>query len=87
MSKLQITLTDDTKTFVEDEAAQARCTPDEFVQCVLEDLERSKQRRKLNAMLLVGYEQLRQGLGRVMNDADWKRLERRVEKKLARSKK
>src|SRR5207302_1636683 len=78
MSKLQITLTDSTKSFVEVQAAQARCTPDEFVEFLLTDAEKLMQRRKLNLSLEKAYRQLRQGLGRVYTEADWKRLEANI---------
>jgi hypothetical protein len=87
MSKLRITLTDGAKDFVEDQAARSECTPDQFVQLLLEDFEKSMQRHKLNDMLLAGYRQLRGGLGRVMTDAAWERLERRIDRKAARAKK
>jgi hypothetical protein len=86
MSKLRITLTDGAKHFVEDQAARSECTPDQFVQFLLEDCEKSMQRRKLNDMLLAGYRQLRRGLGRAMTDADWERLERRIDRRAARAK-
>ena len=82
MPALKITLTNGARIFVEDQAAQAQCTPDEYVQYLLEDLEKSVQRRKLNDMLLDGYRELRKGHGRILTDADWQRLERRIERRV-----
>ena len=87
MPTLKITLTNGAKTFVEDQAAHAECTPDQYVQYLLEDLEKSMQRRKLNDMLLDGYRQLRKGQGRIMTDADWQQLERRIERRSQRARK
>ena len=81
MAALRIKLTEPVKTFVEVNAAQAGCSPDDFVQCILEDFEVATEKRRLNQMLLEGYEQLRQGRGRVMRDKDWQRLEQRIGKK------
>jgi len=87
MSKLQINLTASTKAFVECQAAQARCTPDEFVEFLLIDAEKVMQRRNLNSSLERAYRQLRRGLGRVYTEADWKRLEANIDKKFKRPRK
>lgn len=87
MSALRIKLSEPTKSFVEARAAEAGCSPEDFVQVVLQDVEKSWQKRKLNAMLMAGYQQLKQGLGRVMTDEDWRRLEKRIDRKAIKGKK
>ncbi len=87
MSALQIKLKEPVKSFVETRAAEAGCSPDDFVRRVLEDLEVAMEKRKLNKMLIEGYDQLRQGRGRVMTDADWEVLEKRIGKKRRRASK
>jgi hypothetical protein len=85
MAKLQITLTNGAKEFVESQSARAGCSPDAFVQNLLEDLERSVQRRKLNEMLQAGDRQLRQGLGQVVTDQFWERLEKNIDRKFKKA--
>jgi len=87
MSALQITLSGPTKSFVEARAAEAGCSPDDLVETILNGFEKMAQKRKLNEMLMAGYRQLRKGLGRVMTDADWQRLEANIDRKFKRAKK
>lgn len=87
MSVLRIKLSEPTKSFVEARAAEAGCSPEDFVQVVLQDVEKSWQKRKFNSMLMAGYQQLKQGLGRVMTDDDWRRLEKRIDRKAKKVKK
>jgi antitoxin ParD1/3/4 len=81
-AKMHISLPEDLKTWVEEQATHDACgTADEFVRNLLRKEQRRRARAKVEKLLLEG---LNSGPATLMTAKDWEEIRREVRKRHAR---